>query len=246
MDRSIDVCLTPELLHLYDHSESIVVVVDIFRATSCMTTALAQGVKEIKPVAALEECERLSKNGHLGAAERNGEIVEGFSLGNSPFSYMCDEVKGKKVAMTTTNGTVAIENASNAQEIVIGSFLNISAVEAYIREHEMDVLILCAGWKGKVNLEDTIFAGALIDRLKDQFEVNHDGSMAAQAIYSIAKHDKKTFLSNSSHARRLKKLNIQKDIEFCLKEDVYNVLPILRNGVLVAYEPAVVSSKKAS
>lgn len=243
MKRSIDVCLTPELLHLYGHKNSIVVVVDIFRATSCMTTALAHGVKEIKPVSKVEECSILAQNGHIGAAERNGEIVEGFNIGNSPFSYMCDEVKGKKVAMTTTNGTVAIENSKDALEIVIGSFLNIGAVENYLRERQEDVLILCAGWKGKVNLEDTMFAGALIERLKNDFEVSHDGSMAAQAIYNIAKDDMGTFLSNSSHAKRLKRLNIQKDIEFCLKQDVFDIVPVLKNGVLVPLEPVVVSSK---
>lgn len=236
MERSIDVCLTPELLHLYDHEDSIVVVVDIFRATSCMTTALANGVQEIKPVAQVEECAKLASNGHIGAAERNGEIVEGFTIGNSPLSYMCDEVKGKKVAMTTTNGTLAIENARNAYEIIIGSFLNISAVEHYLRNQTNSVLILCAGWKGKVNLEDTIFAGSLIERLKSDFAVLHDGSMAANAIFNVAKNDKATFLSNSSHARRLKKLNIKKDIEFCLKEDVYDIIPILKDGVLVSMD----------
>ena len=246
MKRHIDVCLTPELLHLYEHKNSIVVVVDIFRATSCMTTALAHGVKEIKPVAKLEECTKLSQNGHIGAAERNGEIVKGFTIGNSPFSYMCDEVKGKKVAMTTTNGTLAIENSKQALEIVIGSFLHIGAIDNYLIDRQQDVLILCAGWKGKVNLEDTIFAGALIERLKNDFEVCHDGSMAAQAIYNIAKNDKKTFLSNSSHAKRLKKLNIQKDIEFCLQEDVYDIVPVLKDGVLVALEKNVEISSKAS
>lgn len=241
MKRIIDVCLTPELLHLYEHKNSVVVVVDIFRATSCMTTALAHGVQEIKPVAKVEECAKLAANGHIGAAERNGEIVDGFTIGNSPFSYMCDEVKGKKVAMTTTNGTIAIEKSKDAIEIVIGSFLNISAVENYLREREEDVLILCAGWKGKVNLEDTIFAGALIDRLKEDFEICHDGSMAAQAIYNIAKEDKGTFLSNSSHAKRLKRLNIQKDVEFCLQEDVFDIVPILKDGVLIALEREVVS-----
>ena len=232
--RHVDVCLTPELLNLYEHKGAVVVVVDILRATSCMTTALANGVKAIKPVATLEECEHLQSAGWVGAAERNGEKAPGFELGNSPFSYMNDALQGKKVAMTTTNGTLAIDRASKAKEIVIGSFLNISSLVTYLKEQENDILILCAGWKGKVNLEDTLFAGAVVERLKDDFEVEHDGSLAANALYNIAKEDYNAFLKNSSHARRLGRLNIRKDVEFCLTEDVYDVIPVLnRDRILV-------------
>lgn len=116
---NIDVCLTPELLHLYDHEDKIVVVVDIFRATSCMTTALAHGVKGIVPVSEVETCERLvQKFGMIGAAERGGQVVEGFKIGNSPFSYMNADVEGKVVAMTTTNGTLAIESAHKALSLI--------------------------------------------------------------------------------------------------------------------------------
>ena len=120
MRQSIDICLTPELIHQYELEDKIVVVVDILRATSCMVTGIAQGVKEIMPVSTLEECVALKGLGYFTAAERNGEKAEGFDMGNSPFEYMNDELKGEKVAVTTTNGTLAIHKSLMADEILIG------------------------------------------------------------------------------------------------------------------------------
>jgi 2-phosphosulfolactate phosphatase len=230
---SIDVCLTPELLHLYPVEGKTVVVVDILRATSVMTTAIAHGIKEIIPVKTIAECKDLKDAGYLAAAERNGEMQEGFDFGNSPFSYMVDEIRGKSLAITTTNGTVAIKSSEEAAEIIIGSFLNISSVKNYILDNPNDILILCAGWKGRVNLEDTLFAGALIEMLRDDFELNHDGALIAHSIYINAGDDKLKFLHGCSHFKRLAKLNIQKDIEFCLEHDVYDVVPIVKEGKII-------------
>lgn len=228
--NNLDVCLTPELLHLYPVEGKTVIVVDILRATSVMTTAIAHGIKEIIPVKTISECRDLKNAGCLAAAERNGEMQEGFDYGNSPFSYMTEDVRGKTLAITTTNGTVAIKNSEDADEIIIGSFLNISAIKNYIVEKPRDLLILCAGWKGRVNLEDTLFAGALIEMLKDDYELNHDGALVAHSIYVNAGDDKLKFLNGCSHFKRLAKLNIQKDIEFCLEHDVYDVVPVVIDG----------------
>ncbi|MCU0429946.1 MAG: 2-phosphosulfolactate phosphatase [Cytophagaceae bacterium] len=237
--KNVEVCVTPELVHLYGVENKIVVVVDILRATSCMTTALAHGVISVTPVATLEECKALKDRGYLAAAERDGKTAEGFDLGNSPFTYMDrDLLKGKKLATTTTNGTLAITKSVKADEVVIGSFLNISSVASYLIQQEKDVLIHCAGWKGKLNLEDTLFAGALIDLLKDHFDFENDSAMAAHCLYQCGRHDMFDFLKNSSHAKRLNRLNIYKDIQFCLSRDVYQVVPVLRNGELVDLEPA--------
>ena len=233
MKRTVDVCMSPDLLHLYEVKEKIVVVVDILRATSCMTTAIAHGVKSITPVASLEECAYLKIKGFLAAAERDGKIADGFDLGNSPFSYMNDNIQGKDLAVTTTNGTLAITKSESAAQVLIGSFLNISVLSEYLVKQQNDILILCAGWKGKVNLEDTLFAGALIDRLENKFEVACDAPLAAVTLYHAAKQDKLAFLQQSSHVKRLNKLDIHKDIAFCLQEDLFPVIPILRKGRLV-------------
>ncbi|MFN6943655.1 MAG: 2-phosphosulfolactate phosphatase [Cytophagaceae bacterium] len=232
--RNIDVCLTPELLHLYEVEGKVVVVVDILRATSCMTTAIAHGVEKIIPVATLEECERYKCKGYLTAAERDGMKADGFDLGNSPFSYMENSIAGKTLVVTTTNGTLAITKSEKAAQIIAGSFLNLSAVVNYLLEQPNDVLILCAGWKGKVNLEDTLFAGAVVEALEKTFFSHNDAAMAALTLYKVAKKNIGAYLENSSHARRLRNLNIKKDIEFCLKQNVYNVVPIMKNGALVS------------
>ncbi len=230
--KTVDVCLSPDLIHLYDVTDKVVVVVDILRATSCMTTGLANGVKSITPFENLERCEQMKSRGYLIAGERNGQKVDGFDLGNSPFDYMKDHVKGERVAVTTTNGTVAIEKSRKAIEVVIGSFLNISTVANHLKNQQQSVLILCAGWKGKVNLEDSLFAGALVDLILGDFDYETDAPLLARASYLNMKDDLLRQIQQSSHARRLNKLDIVMDIAFCLKRDEYDILPRLVEGEL--------------
>lgn len=230
--KTIDVCLSPDLMHLFDVRDKTVVVIDILRATSCMTTAFAYGIDSITPFAKLEDCMAMKAKGYFTAGERDGKKVEGFDLGNSPFEYMDEKLKGKKIAFTTTNGTQAIAKAIEAKEIIIGSFLNLSAVSNHLLQGSNNVLLVCAGWKGKVNLEDTLFAGAVVDKVKGHIEPDCDAPLAAQHLYSIAKKDMVGFLSNASHVKRLARLNIHKDIEFCMTPDQYGVVPILNEGLL--------------
>lgn len=228
--KKIDICLSPNLLPLYVLENRIVVVVDVLRATSSITAGLATGVKSIFPVAEVEACRALQAQGYLAAGERDGKMVEGFSLGNSPFDYMAEQVKGQSIAMTTTNGTLAIHKSRAAKEIVIGSFLNLSAVAKYLEEQTCDVLVVCAGWKGKFNLEDTLFAGALVEKLQDSFEYECDSGLAALCLYQTAKDDLMEFMKNSSHFRRLKHLDVVDDIAFCLSIDHFDVVPYVING----------------
>lgn len=231
--KTIDVCLSPELMHLYEVRDRTVVVVDILRATSCMVTAFAHGVESITPVANLEQCRSMKTKGFVISGERDGKKVDGFDKGNSPFEYMGEQVRGLKLAFTTTNGTQAIEKAKDAKEVIIGSFLNLNTVAKYLLLGENNALIVCAGWKGRVNLEDTLFAGALVERLKEYLGPDCDAPLAAQHLYNIAKNDMVSFLNASSHVRRLNKLNIHDDIKFCVTPDQYKVLPRLKNDILV-------------
>lgn len=243
--KSIDVCLSPELMHLYNVQDSTVVVVDILRATSCMTTALAHGVAGITPVANLDECRNMKGQQCYTAGERNGEKMDGFDLGNSPFEYMDDKLKGKHIAYTTTNGTQAITKAHNAREIIIGSFLNLSSVVNHLSKSEHAILVVCSGWKGRVNLEDTIFAGALVEKLKDLFDPACDAPVMAQRLYQSTEGDLIDAIRDSSHVKRLKRLNIHEDIAFCMSIDKYDVLPVMRSGVLIAGEEAETLKQKA-
>lgn len=234
--KHIDVCLTPDLLHLHTIDNTIVVVTDIFRATSCMVTAFAHGVRSIVPVATIEECQQWQERGYLAAAERNAKRVDGFELDNSPFTYMTERVRGADVAMTTTNGTLAITKSRAGVKVLVGAFLNLEAVARYLKTEPYDVLVLCAGWKGRVNMEDTLFAGALIDQLKDSYALAEDSAIMAHRLYQDGKANLTSYMANASHIRRLQRLGIQKDIPYCLQHNLYDVVPVLRGNALVAME----------
>ncbi|WP_053406860.1 MULTISPECIES: 2-phosphosulfolactate phosphatase [Persicobacter] len=231
--KKIDICLSPEMIHLYDLKGKVAVVVDVLRATTCMVTGIAKGIPSITPVAHLEECKVLQEKGYIAAAERGGAKVDGFDMGNSPYSYMEAATTGKKVAATTTNGTLAITKSADADEIIIGAFINLEAVTNYLAAQDKDVVIVAAGWKGKFNLEDSLFAGALAEALEGQFEFADDASLAMKVLYLSVKHDLLGFLAASSHAKRLAKMNIQKDIEFALTPNQYDIVPVVRNGEIV-------------
>jgi 2-phosphosulfolactate phosphatase len=201
-----------------------------------MVTGFAYGVKSIIPVATVEECKDLQNRGFIAAAERNAQKVEGFDLDNSPFSYMHESLVGSKIAMTTTNGTLSISKAKNdAVKVLVGAFLNISAIINHLKNQPYNVLILCAGWKGKPNLEDTLFAGAVVEALKDEYFIEEDSAILAQRVYNQAKDNMALYLANSSHIRRLQGLGIHKDITYCLQSDLYDVLPVLRGNELVLH-----------
>lgn len=234
--KQIDVCFTPDLLHLHAVENTIVVVADVFRATSCMVTAFAHGVNSIIPVATIEECRDWQQRGYLAAAERNARRVDGFELDNSPFTYMDRQIQGANVAMTTTNGTLAITKSRSAVKVLVGSFLNLEAIVRYLKTERYDVMVLCAGWKGRVNMEDTLFAGALVERLKDNYAMAEDSAIMAWRLYEQGKDNLAGYLSNSSHIKRLQRLGIQKDITYCLQHDLYDVVPVLRGNALVAME----------
>lgn len=233
MQKNIQVCLTPALISLYDLSNSIVVVIDIFRATSSICYGIENGAEAIIPVATVDECRNYGR-GCLLAAERDGKVVEGFDFGNSPFSYTAEKVAGKTIVLTTTNGTHAInESKKTAYQVIIGSFLNLDAVCDYLKAAQKDVVLLCAGWKNKFNLEDTLFAGAVVHQLKGEDYFLDDSSTAAEDLYLLAKDDLKAYTGKTSHSERLKNLGIEKDIEFCLNVNTTQSIPVLKGDKLV-------------
>ena len=230
----IEVCLTPALLDLYAIENSIVVVIDILRATSSITYGIENGAEAIIPVMNVEDCLNYADKGYLLAAERNGEVVVGYDFGNSPFSYTAEKVAGKTIVLTTTNGTKAMHLAQErAHQVIVGSFLNLSSVCSYLKKQNKDVLLLCAGWKDNFNLEDTLFAGAVVEKLQNDFTVGDDSSVAALDMYQLAKGDLREYLKKSSHNHRLVKLNIEEDVQFCLKVDVCKTIPVLEGEYLV-------------
>lgn len=230
----IEVCLTPALLDLYAIENSIVVVIDILRATSSITYGIENGADAIIPVMNVEDCLNYADKGYLLAAERNGEVVTGYDFGNSPFSYTAEKVAGKTIVLTTTNGTKAMHLAQErAHQVIVGSFLNLTSVCNYLKKQNKDVLLLCAGWKDNFNLEDTLFAGAVVEQLQNDFTIGDDASVAALDMYQLAKGDLRQYLKKSSHSHRLIKLNIEEDVQFCLKLDICATIPVLEGEYLV-------------
>ena len=161
----IDVCFSPALYPVYHNPEAIVVVVDVFRATTTMAAAFSNGVRSIRPVATVEEAEAYKAKGWLVGAERNVKRCGFADFGNSPFDYTAEKVSGKDIVFTTTNGTRAITIAKSAFRVITGAFINLQAVAGYCVCHKRDVVVLCSGWQDKVNIEDTLFGGALTDAL---------------------------------------------------------------------------------
>jgi 2-phosphosulfolactate phosphatase len=235
MNKTLDVCLTPALIPLYNVEDYIVVVIDIFRATSSICYGIENGAEAIIPVSEVEECAAYREKGfdHLLAAERNGEVVAGFDFGNSPFSYTKEKVSGKTVVLTTTNGTHALHLSRKAKKIVIGSFLNLTSLCNWLKTQNESILLVCAGWKNNFNLEDTLFAGAVVEQLKESDYTLDDPAMAANDLFQIGKNDISQYLSKTSHGERLKKLGIEKDITFCLQVDITTAIPILNGEKLV-------------
>lgn len=235
MTKKLEVCLSPALLGLYDVKDYVVVIIDIFRATSSICYGIDNGAAAIIPVAEVEECLAYKEFNpeYLLAAERNGEVVEGFDFGNSPFSYTTEKVSGKTVVLTTTNGTQALHLSRAAKKVAIGSFLNLTPLCNWLKSLNEDILLVCAGWKNNFNLEDTLFAGAVAEQLKDFDYKMDDPAIAANDLFQLGKGDIAQYLKKTSHSERLKKLGIEADIAFCLQTDIATAIPVLKDEKLV-------------
>jgi 2-phosphosulfolactate phosphatase len=233
--KKIEVCFTPgEYVYFKDEFE-IVVVIDVLRATSAICAAFDNGIASIIPVPTVEEAWEYKQKGYLAGAERKGQIVEGFDFGNSPFTYRKKEFKGKEVVLTTTNGTKSLDVAKDAETVVVGSFLNLDALSEWLSKQNKNILCLCSGWQDKFNLEDTICAGALCDYLINTgyYTSVEDSSIAAKYLFLSAKDNYLGYLKSSSHRRRLKNLNLNEDIKYCLTPNQTRVIPKLVDGKLV-------------
>ena len=235
--NKIEVCFSPHDFDLFKDDFELIVVIDALRATSAICAAFQNGIKSLIPVSTIDEAKDYQAKGYLVGAEREGKIVDGFDFGNSPFSYKKPSLKDQTVVLSTTNGTKSIKVAqenSNAT-IVIGSFLNLDHLSTWLAEQGKDVLCLCSGWKDKFNLEDTICAGAITSQLLEtgKFESEEDSSVAAKYLFLSAKDNIFGYLKSSSHRKRLKNLNLNRDVVYCLTPNTTNVIPILKGNKLV-------------
>jgi 2-phosphosulfolactate phosphatase len=231
--------LSPALLHLYEVNSSIIVIIDVFRATSTIATALYNGAKCVIPVDSVSRCIELGNQiDCITAGERDGKVAEGLEYGNSPFEYPKEFIEGKTLVLTTTNGTRLLHMAleKGAGEIITGAFANLSAVCDHLIAMKKNVILGCAAWKDRVNMEDSLFAGAVISNIGKHFSINCDSSRMAEAMYEKGKNDLFDFVkkNEASHFLRLMNFGLGKDIRHCLTSDEANVLPVYKDGKLVA------------
>lgn len=229
--------LSPALIHLYDLNNAVVVVIDVFRATSTIAAALYNGARYIIPVDSVPKAIEISAaEGGIAAGERDGKLADGLSHGNSPMEYKRAFIEDKVLVLTTTNGTRLLSMAleQGAGDIVTGSFPNLSSVCNYLTAQQKNVVLACAGWKDKFNLEDTLFAGAVISRVKAHFSIHCDSSFMAEYMYEQNKNDLPGFSKNLTHYHRLvDRFGYIDDIAFCLQENVADVLPLYKEGRLI-------------
>lgn len=232
----INVMLTPVGVEELYFSSKTTAVIDVLRASSTIVTAINNGAREIIPVGSIEFAVKVS-GGMFGGqtllgGERNTKKVDGFNLGNSPFEYTPEVISGKTVVLYTTNGTKAIVKAKFSANMVIASFLNISAVAAKLIEFNMPVEILCSGRNNEFSLEDTVCAGRLIEemlKIKPDCQLT-DSAVAASTLYNIYKNDIAGMMKSSEHGKILCENGFEKDIDFCSSIDTTGVVPVFKNN----------------
>ncbi len=228
----IETVLSPTLFHQIDEVENkVVVVVDILRATSTITTILHNGAAAVIPVKEESIAKEYKSKGYLVGGERGGETIDGFDFGNSPFQYKPEIVDGQEIVLTTTNGTKCIEMSAHAHQVVIGSFLNLDKVVEHVNTLNKDIVLFCAGWKDKVNLEDSLFAGAVACSFTDK-ELD-DPTLLCIDAYKAAQKDLFKALQNSNHFQRLASKGVTKDIAYCCQTDIINSVGVLRNDRII-------------
>ena len=232
---NLETCFSPALYNPDGQDNSIIVIIDILRASSSICTAFENGALSIIPVSDAIEAKNYKSKGYLVAAERDGFILDFADFGNSPFNFSRERVEGKTIVYSTTNGTGIINLASAGYMIVIGSFLNIGALTRWLINQKKDVLLFCAGWKNRFNIEDSVCAGSIAEKLinSGSFSTICDSTLAAMDLWSLANPDVSGYIEKAAQRSRLRDKNLDDCIEFCLTPDFTDKIPVMKNGVLV-------------
>ncbi len=234
---SLEVCLSPALLHLFHTKNTITVIIDVFRATSTIVAALDNGATKVIPVSTVEECIALGKAipNSITAGERDGKVADGLQYGNSPSEYPVSFVKGRSLVLTTTNGTRLLHMVNEASEIITGSFPNLTAVCDFLVQQNKNVLLACASWKDRFNLEDALFAGAVAQKVAEHFTINCDSARACMSLDSDAKGNYFEYLKRGAHYKRLSGYGLESDMIYCTTPDIHPVVPILKGNELLIH-----------
>lgn len=233
--KNVEVCLSPAIFEYQKNKEAIVVVVDVLRATTSICEAFKNGVNKLIPVATPDEARQKKTEGYIVAAERDGIPLEFADFGNSPFNFSEENVKGKDVVYSTTNGTKTIQLADScSKKVAVGAFINITALNKWLIEQDRDVFVLCAAWKNKINIEDSVFAGAVVDALisSGKYTTICDSAKITRDMWLTNRKDLLEYFNTSAQKQRLKKNKIDDSIEYCATSDTTDVVPVYADGIL--------------
>lgn len=232
----IELSLTPALYPFRTiHEHHVTVAIDLLRATTAVCAAFQAGCKSIVPLDTLEGMARFREHGRLLAAERNGCKVGNAEYGNSPTEYLRHDMTGVRLAYSTTNGTLSILRAADADLALVGAFANLTALCERLRTEAKDVVLLCSGWKNDFCIEDTLVAGAIVERLSGinpPFSTCGDAAAMSLELWNMAKADPFAFCQRASHVHRLYRMGAEADVEFAFRQDTCPVVPVLKDGLL--------------
>jgi 2-phosphosulfolactate phosphatase len=239
--KKIETCFSPAIYACHENPDAIVVIIDILRASSAICTAFANGAVSIIPVGEISEALEFKKKGYLVAAERDGYVLDFADFGNSPFNFTKERVNGRTIVYSTTNGTKIIKLVSHSFMTVIGAFLNLEALTAWLISQGRDVLLFCAGWKDRFSLEDSICAGAIAERLMESmaFSTICDSTLAAIDLWQTAKSDLHGYIEKAAQRSRLRSKGLDDCIGFCLTPGYTDMIPYLKNGMLACKMPGI-------
>jgi 2-phosphosulfolactate phosphatase len=238
MNNNLDVFTTSVAINEDDIRGKVVVVIDVLRATSTILTALQNGAKSIIPVedmgAAGKIASNLDSSSYLLCGEKDGKMIEGYDLGNSPYEYSNEAIGGKTLILNTTNGTKAITRSVHASKIYIASLLNVKAVCEMLKEETAEISIVCSGWKGRLSLEDVLCAGMIVSGVYDGIIPSEakDGAKVAIGLYERFGDEILKTVGTTNHAKRLIELGFETDIAYCCEIDKFDFTPEFKEGVI--------------
>jgi len=227
MLMTVDICPSPVLYPYYEKECDTVIVADIFRATTTICAMLQNGVSAVIPVADIAEAQRYKSYGYWVGAERNARKCDFADGGNSPFDYPREKVEGKEVVFTTTNGTQAIDKARNCRQLFVGAFSNLQVLTEKCSSIGGRVVVICAGWQNKINIEDLLFGGVFVERLSEKREITIDSDAVriALELWRKAKNNPLEYVRDTDHYRRLVANGADGDAAYCLQPDTVHFVP---------------------
>lgn len=234
----VDIIISADDINESKIENKVVVVIDMFRATSVIVTALNNGCKEVIPYLTIEEtleyANNLRREEYILGGERKAVKIDGFDLSNSPLEYTRERVENKTILMTTTNGTRTLTKSIGAKKVLIGAMINARAVAKTLIEIKEDVVIINAGTNGHFSMDDYICSGYIINEMLKKYEniMLTDIAKTANLIYEGHK-DILSYVKEASHYSVMKVLNLDSDIEYCMKKSIVEEVPEYFNGKIV-------------